>query len=111
MSARHLNKNEVELLTFMLVNTDHAQKFTQSVNNLLVEEMEDGGMGSLRFISEGEGKFGSVAVEKDFMDVDGIPVFVSIYIDTDGELFELDIWKTDYSPLKQFPHPGASMQR
>jgi hypothetical protein len=80
MSARHLNKNEVELLTFMLVNTDHAQKFTQSVNNLLVEEMEDGGMGSLRFISEGEGKFGSVAVEKDFMDVDGIPVFVSIYI-------------------------------
>jgi len=38
-----------------------------------------------------------------FLDVDGVTVIASLNIDKDGNLFELDIWKTDYSPLIKYP--------
>jgi hypothetical protein len=41
----------------------------------------------------------------DLYDIDGIPLFISLILGTDEELFELDVFKADFSPLKQFPVP------
>ncbi len=41
--------------------------------------------------------------EREFIDVDGIPIIVAINLHDRGELYELDIWTVDFSPLKQYP--------
>ena len=41
--------------------------------------------------------------ECQFKDIDGVPVIASLYLDKDNELFELDIWKVDFSKLEMIP--------
>ena len=74
---------------------------------LLVETMKDGGMGSLLLFPNGErpGKraFGGVASELEFKDEDGVDVLVSLNLDKEGRLFEVDSWKVDFKPLTRIP--------
>ena len=69
--------------------------------------MDDGEMGSLYLFPKGEiteGRvFGEQVSDFQFTDLDGIEVIASLNIDENGELFELDIWKTDFSKLIKFP--------
>jgi hypothetical protein len=71
--------------------------------NLLVRDLDDGGMGSLSFVlpsTVGKAQiFGSDAAEIRFLDEDDVVVYARINLDQDGELYELDVWKTDFSPL------------
>ena len=39
----------------------------------------------------------------EFKDKDGITVVASLYVDDNNDLYELDIWKTDFSPLIEIP--------
>jgi len=77
------------------------------VEELLVSSMRDGNMGSLYLFPVGTiGKkrtFGSCISEWEFKDDDGIKVLVSLYLDTEGNLFELDVWKTDFGSLLRYP--------
>lgn len=68
--------------------------------------MNDGGMGSFRFISEDEDirEFGKLLIEGQFYDVDGIEVSAQLNLDSSGNLFELDVWKMDSTPLRQWPN-------
>jgi hypothetical protein len=72
-----------------------------------VEPMLDGGMGSLRFgVSTGEKavpRLGQVFAQGEFNDEDGTPVSFTINLDSDGRLFELDLWRVDFEPLKRLP--------
>ena len=74
---------------------------------LVVRPMNDGGMGSLYLFPHGkiiEGRvLGEQVSDFQFMDIDGIEVIVSLNVDSDGNLFELDIWKTDFGKLIKFP--------
>jgi hypothetical protein len=76
-------------------------------NNLKVLEMNDGGMGSLYFVSDKNEKakriFGKTIVEKLFFDVDKVEISITLNVDTNGDLFELDIWRVDFEPLKLLP--------
>ena len=70
-----------------------------------VEEMDDGGMGSLRFVRAKQNRrLGEVIAEIQYQDEDGVPVLVSLNLDDDGELYGLDSWKVDFSPLKRIPN-------
>lgn len=73
---------------------------------LLVRPMNDGGMGSLYLFPKGEvsidRRFGKQVSEFQFKDQDGIEVIASLNVDNNGKLFELDIWKTDFSKLIKF---------
>ncbi len=75
--------------------------------NLLVKPMNDGGMGSLYLFPNGvmlESRlFGRQVSEYFFKDEDGIDVITSLNVDKEGNLFELDIWKTNYSRLIKIP--------
>jgi hypothetical protein len=44
-------------------------------------------------------KFGKQVSEFQFTDDDGVVVIVSLYLDGQSKLFEVDVWKTDYSPV------------
>lgn len=76
-------------------------------DKLIVQSMDDGQMGSLRLYPDGnilkKRIFGKCASEYQFDDVDGIIVIASLYVDNENELFELDIWKTNYESLKKLP--------
>lgn len=77
-------------------------------SNLLVSDLSDGGMGSLALHPHGiddykEHHWGSQASDCLFDDIDGITVAASLYLDEKGELYELDIWKTNWNPLIDIP--------
>ncbi len=48
-------------------------------------------------------KFGRRASECQFTDEDGVEVLASLNLDQDGNLYELDIWKTDFGKLIRIP--------
>ncbi|NVK03686.1 MAG: hypothetical protein HWD92_02640 [Flavobacteriia bacterium] len=106
----NLNRNpstqEERLLEFLVRRslTPIPEKWS---DGLLVYPMDDGGMGGLYLFPGGERKagrtFGEQASEYQFTDSDGVEVIASLNLDKDGELFELDIWKTDFRKISKWP--------
>jgi len=76
-------------------------------DGMLVRTMDDGGMGSLYLLPGGCTVEHRVLKERisdlQFTDLDGVEVIASLNVDSDGHLFELDIWKTDFGKLLKFP--------
>src|SRR6266481_4516881 len=108
MSAwRKLRNEEVDLIAAMVRNGPRADEILRSLPERLVQDMKDGGMGSLRFkdADNRERRFGRKLAEAEFTDEDGILVSAVVNLDDSGELFELDIWKVDFSPFKRYPRP------
>lgn len=97
-ATRALTPAERELVRLLL-----ASKGDQRPVADLVEEMRDGEMGSLRFSGPEARRYGSTLAEAEFTDADGTPVSVALMLDEAGDLFELDIWKVDFSPLIRIP--------
>ena len=101
---RKLSSSELSFIREMLKGTSDEERIASSLPDRLVQEMDDGGMGGLTFVSSKEDRSLGVALaEKEFADQDGVAVIATLNLDSDGELYELDIWKVDFSPLKSFP--------
>jgi hypothetical protein len=102
-STRKAKPGEAILLDLLVSKSTQAILPIDWKNSLLVQPMDDGGMGSLRLIDpekiQGERKLGEQVSEHRFDDDDGVPVIATLYTDADGYLYELDIWKVDFSPL------------
>ncbi len=103
-TERSLKTEEYQLLENLL---KELKDYDFDLENLKVEDMLDGGMGSLYIVhsqkTKKERKIDKSIIEKQFYDVDDVPISVCINIDTDGNLFELDIWRVDFNPLIRFP--------
>jgi hypothetical protein len=97
-AARTLTPAERELVHLLLASKKDPRTVTNSVL-----DMRDGGMGSLRFSGSEQRCYGSTLAEAEFKDADGTPVSVALMLDETGDLFELDIWKVDFSPLVRIP--------
>jgi len=108
MSAwRKLRKEEAVLIAALVQNCLKSEEFLRSLSERLVKDMNDGRMGSLRFRSADNRKrrFGKKIAEAEFTDEDGALVSTVVNLDENGELYELDIWKVDFSALKRYPRP------
>jgi hypothetical protein len=83
-------------------------------SSVSVESLKDGGMGSIRFEIENKDakyrKFGKSVIEGEFDDLDGVLVSFAVNVDSDGQLFELDLWRVDFEPLLQFPTSTNPLQ-
>ena len=106
-SNRKLTAQEENLLS-ILVKRSSVILPTDWKEGLLVRSMNDDGMGSLYLFPKGEIKeddrsFGESVSEFQFTDQDGIEVIASLNLDNNGDLFELDIWKTDFSKVIRLP--------
>ena len=75
--------------------------------------MKDGGMGSLLLFPNGATSenriFGGVASALDFDDEDGVQVSVTLNLDKNGALFEIDSWKVNFAPLIRVPDEFRSL--
>jgi hypothetical protein len=67
-------------------------------------DMKDGNMGSIRFARDGPRVLGKVLAEAQYTGEDGVCVSIAINADNKGDLFEVDFWKVDFSPLKRYPN-------
>ena len=106
MEYRKLFPNEESLLDALLKKAK-VEILPLWKEDLVVKPMSDGGMGSLLLFPHGptlEGRsFGRQVCDLEFKDTDGTKVIASLNVDSKGELFELDLWKTDYSPIHEIP--------
>ena len=105
---RSLKKEEIDLIAYMLKDKPDFEFFVKNdLANSIVEEMNDGGMGSLKFLSvkNANSIMKDEVAKIDLHDVDGIPLFISINTNADNDIYELDVFKADFSPLKEFPIP------
>jgi hypothetical protein len=102
--ARKLTEAESRFIASMLADDDLRDKYSGDLASMRVTEMQDGQMGSLRFVSEVvDRSFGDQIAERSFVDEDGVTVWATLNVDVAGRLFELDVFKSDFSPLKAFP--------
>jgi len=70
-----------------------------------VEDMQDSKMCGIRFISPMSAALWKRASRGEYQDSDGVLVSVTINADDHGDVFELDSWKVEFSPLKRYPRP------
>jgi hypothetical protein len=105
--VRRLREEEKALIAKLAKGLPMESVILDSIEDAVVEELGDGGMGSLKFVnlSSSDQRFAKQLREATFADDDGVPVLITINLDQNNGLFELDIWKADNSPLKRFPRP------
>ena len=68
-----------------------------------VRDMDDGGMGSIKFAGGEHRSLGSCLAKTEYLDRDGVPVSIALNSDTNGLLYELDMWKVNFAPLQEYP--------
>jgi hypothetical protein len=102
---RALRETEAALLNAMMLAKPEIVPLLVQLKGALVQEMNDGGMGSLQFVDPEGRRFGSRPVEAAFHDTDGTFVSVAVMLDQFGALWQLDIWKVDNSSLIRIPPP------
>ena len=104
--ARQLKPEQYALLKFMLDQSERTD-LVDKLGSAIVTDMADGGMGSLRFIRSTPQRMGGVLCEAETSDSDNIPLVISINLDKEDHLFELDIWKVNYTSLQTYPSPST----
>jgi hypothetical protein len=105
-SGRPLRPEEAALIRALLAGVYPAETLESALKDSRVAEMQDGGMGSIRFLGSGPKSFGMALVEAKYLDSDGVLVSIAVNADKQGQLLELDFWKVDFSPLKRYPNPS-----
>ena len=95
---REISKSEFKLITYLL-----AKAGTEYDVPNMVKPLKDGGMGSISFDLKGLRKRHSQIIGGTFKDSDGVLVDFELTTDENNELFELDLWKVDFSRLLRYP--------
>ena len=103
--GRELSKQERVLVAALLVKVGAPASLVSALDHARVVDMQDGGMGSIRFLRGSETRRYAAIAEAQYVDADGVLVSVELNAAKDGELCELDFWKVDFSPLRRYPQP------
>ena len=98
--SRYPTESEYSVIKYMADKAHY--EWHECDNGMRVAEMQDG-MGSLLLIpakqTTKDRTFKAQISDALFKDVDGIDVIVSLNIDQDGFLYELDVWKMNYGRI------------
>ena len=102
METRDLRKQEKDLINKLLILSGSALPIPQTAI-----ELDDGGMGTIRFHVDKriDGRYGRDVIQVLYIDSDNVTVVITLTEDNNGDLFELEFWKTDFTPLKKYPAP------
>lgn len=101
-NIRPIRQNEIDLVHFLLekLNLNPAD-FPISEH---VDEYEGGKMGSISLGGNVDGYEGDL-IQVEYIDIDDVPVVITLTKDSDNHLLDLDFWKTDFSKLLEYPTP------
>jgi len=109
-APRQLEGPEAQLLKRLLQAAGPDWDRPELVSSLRGTSMRDGGMGSLRLSRGAEiaaRRIGRRIAELEYPDADGVPIIASLNVDDHGQLFEIDVWKVDFSPVIHLAPPAA----
>lgn len=110
MASRSLVPGEILIMRTLLERVNEPLWRAVNLEALRVNDMNDGGMGSLLFeTTKPDRHYGRTLSEGWFKDEDGWPVLVAINLDKEDEIFELDSWKVDFSPRRRLPESAAEL--
>ena len=106
--TRKIRQNEKDLIQYLL------QKLNLNVAdypiNEEVFEYEGGKMGSISLNNNPDAYAGDL-IQVEYIDTDNTPVMITLTHDTEGQLLDLDFWKTDFSKLLKYPTLGEIIFR
>jgi len=106
MGYRDASPDQRRLLLALLAKAHLEQRFINWLDQLMVEPLDDGGMGSFRITAAAwaeRRQAGPCIAELQFEDADGVLVLASLYADVEGQPCEVDIWKVNFEPLIRIP--------
>jgi hypothetical protein len=105
VSDRPLRREELDLIVGLVRESPEENRIISDATEAVVCDMNDGGMGGIRFIRSDSNrrKFGREIYHGAFADLDGVPVSVTMNVDQYEDLFQLDFFKADNSPLVRYP--------
>ena len=110
MSVPRMPSNgEKSVVIALLQSRPETRHLVSGLSDLLVADVADGGMGSLSLVPKGVESggrsFGKQIASGEFLDTDGVPVSLALNVDNENRLYELDVWKVDFTPLCRWPAP------
>lgn len=101
---RKLKEQEKALVEKLL---SLAEGYSFDLTNQEVVDMENGGIGSLYFVCQDatkeQRKVGKQIAGFQFNDSDGVLVSATLNVDEESRLYELDMWKVDFTPIVTYP--------
>jgi hypothetical protein len=100
--TRAIRQDEFELVSYLLQLIKDRPEISIPK---LVSDLDDGGMGSIRFDLGDKRQFGNELIQVNYVDDEGIDVIISLYLDDQNDLFELEFWKVNFNELKRYPKP------
>ncbi|NGZ83525.1 DUF6984 family protein [Duganella aceris] len=86
---RSLRAEEKTLIQSMLQTCKDSAALMRQLDIAMVEDMLDGGMGSLRFSSDETRSLGAAVADADYIDTDGVPVSIAVNVDQKGNCLNL----------------------
>lgn len=104
-SGRPLAEGEREIILAMIPHNKRLSATAAILGNAQVRDLDDGGMGSIRFIRPDERRRESALAHAQYLDADGVLVTIELTADQYGDLFELDFWKVNFGRLARYPRP------
>lgn len=100
---RKIRENEKALITFLLQKLD--LNLSEYPINEDVEEYEGGKMGSISMGNPDVSPYAGDLIQANYVDSDGTDVVITLTIDANNQLLDLDFWKVDFSKLLTYPKP------
>ncbi len=98
--TRKIRQNEKAIIIFLL------EKLNLNVIDYPINEdvfeYEGGKMGSISLNNNPDSYAGDL-IQVEYIDTDKTPVMITLTHDDEGQLLDLDFWKTDFSQLLKYP--------
>lgn len=99
--TREIKEQEIVLVEHMLKMAGHTLKQFPPLKE--VYEYEGGKMGSIHFVGSNPDAYLGDIMQIEFKDTDQVRVVVTLTVDTNQHLLDLDFWKEDFSKLVKYP--------
>lgn len=101
--TRPIKEAELTLIQFLLKHIK-ADINRFPISNT-VFEYEGGKMGSINLVNSNQGEYkGDIAIAQ-YIDSDGVIVMITLTIDSNNQLLDLDFWKVNFEKLITYPTP------
>jgi hypothetical protein len=97
MALRPIKPEEKALIEHLLQHIPNGKRYA------IPDEVEN--MGEYGVLLSKKGEHSLDLIEAEYIDEDRRSVLITLTANQHGELFELDIWKTDFNPLRRYPTP------
>lgn len=101
--SRNIKEEEKVLITSILELANSTERISSIPE--VVYDLDDGGMGTIKFTNNPERIYGKDILQVNYIDSDTTPVVIALTVDDKGELFELDFWKVNFEKLLSYPKP------